>query len=152
MGLANSVSAVRDAAKDQAFEVMSKQREMGMAISIAQTRDMVQYMAGVWCGLAGLVTVASIAKKQGPGPAAIPLVVLPLIGFYQADMAYGTKLQRVVSEAEHILEHERDRLVPPKQAPFYNRYKGEVAARQGIPQPARVGDHWPTFVRQYLEK
>ena len=45
MGLANSVSAVRDAAKDQAFEVMSKQREMGMAISIAQTRDMVQYMA-----------------------------------------------------------------------------------------------------------
>ncbi|GMI09156.1 hypothetical protein TrLO_g12369 [Triparma laevis f. longispina] len=41
------------------------------------------------------------------------------------DFAYGTKLQRIVAEAEYIMERENQRFVPPKQAPFYKNYSSE---------------------------
>jgi hypothetical protein len=42
-----------------------------------------------------------------------------------ADMAYGNKLERVVAEAEHIMDNERYRFIPPKQAPFEKLYRDE---------------------------
>lgn len=43
-------------------------------------------------------------------------------------MAYGNKLLRVTKEAEYILEYERGRFVPFKQAPFRKFYSDEERA------------------------
>ena len=61
-----------------------------------------------------------------------------------ADMAYGNKLTRVVKEAEHIMENERGRFIPPKQAPFEKRY-GE-ADRALASDATAVGTYWPSFL------
>lgn len=61
-----------------------------------------------------------------------------------ADMAYGTKLIRVTREAEHIMDAEGERLVPPKQAFFYDKFKQEH--RSAYPEVTAVGTHWPQFL------
>jgi DhnA family fructose-bisphosphate aldolase class Ia len=66
------------------------------------------------------------------------------------DMAYGTKLTRVVKEAEHIMANERHRFVPPKQAPFNRFYtKAEKAAVADI---KAVGEHIPAGLPHSRQK
>jgi len=60
------------------------------------------------------------------------------------DAAYGNKMLRVVRETEHLLEHERGRFCPPKQAPFRGVYSEDEAADLGAATP--VGELWPSFL------
>ena len=64
------------------------------------------------------------------------------------DMAYGTKLKRVVQEAEYILEFEKEMLVPPKQAPFHKFYS-QVEDTRTAP---RVGEYWPFGLKKLLPR
>ena len=57
-----------------------------------------------------------------PPVAGVPIVIGALMLGNMADMAYGNKLQRVTKEAEYLMEFERERFVPPKQAPFSKFY------------------------------
>ena len=91
---------------------LMQQREMQMAVRIAQTRDTVWYFGSAWsCLVTGVATARALGHKPPP-VLFVPIVVGALALGNLADLAYGNKMMRVVKEAEHILEHEKGRLVP----------------------------------------
>jgi len=139
--------------RDQVIGFQAQQREVQMAIGMAQTRDLLQYIFGVWTGFAAIGVLATAKHRKFPAPLAIPLLVLPIVGGYQYDFAYHNKLRRVTQEAEHILEHERFRFIPPKQAPFSGLYEEEAKNLTGTPfhGAGRVGSYWPEPIRAWLE-
>mmetsp|Transcript_819 Transcript_819/g.1000 ORF Transcript_819/g.1000 Transcript_819/m.1000 type:complete len:154 (-) Transcript_819:47-508(-) len=135
--------------KDFQFRQAAVQREVMMAVNLANMRDRVQWGACLYSGL--LFGAAASLVKTGKVPAVIrpPLVVGGFALAFFTDFAYGSKLQRVTREAEHILEHERERLVPPNQVPFYKFYEEEAASQDKSIE--RVGRQWPSFIRSYFE-
>jgi hypothetical protein len=113
---------IKDTVNDEIAKRMMIQREIQLALTIARTRDTLFVFGSAWGVFAtGLVTAKALGKKVPPA-AGVPLVVggLLLGNFY--DLAYGNKLLRVAKEAEQILDRERGRLVPFKQAPFAKFY------------------------------
>ena len=74
-----------------------------------------------------------------------PLAILTFVLSYQYDFAYGTKLIRVRQEAEHILEHEREYLIPPKTMPSRKLWEKEAAVIPPGGPVKRVGEHWPFY-------
>ena len=88
-----------------------------------------------------MVTAKPLGKPLPP-VAGVPVVIGALVLGNVYDMAYGNKMLRVVKEAEHILEHERGRFVPFKQAPFSKFYTDEERATLFDVSTA-VGDLFP---------
>jgi len=134
-------------AKSVGLNYMAVQREVQMSVNIARTRDMVQWIGGVWTGLFTVGTLATLRAGKFPAPLAIPLIVLGIGGCYQADLAYGTKLRRVCKEAEFIMNEEKWRFIPPGQAPFAYVYDEEEDPHE----IHRVGEFWPSPIRAFLE-
>ena len=95
------------------------QREIQMSIEMSKARDSLLIFGSVYSTLVSGITVAKLAGKPVPAAAAIPFVVGGVMLGNMWDFAYGTKLQRVVAEAEYIMANEKHRFLPPKQAPFY---------------------------------
>jgi hypothetical protein len=131
-------------------EFQNSGREVQMSIQIAQTRDMLQWGAGVWLTILTGSTIATVKQGAFPKPAAIPLFFGGVVLANMTDMAYGTKLKRVVQEAEYIREHEREMLIPLKETPFRRLFEEEV--KNDTREASRVGNYWPTFVRAYLPR
>ncbi|GBG25913.1 Plasminogen receptor KT [Hondaea fermentalgiana] len=152
MGGALGVERKANEVRDLGLQYLAAQREMQMALNLAQARDFLQYLAGLWTGCATLGVVTALRGKF-PKPLAVPIGVLPLVMIYQADMAYFTKIRRVCKEAEHIMVDERWRFVPPTKAPFYKFYENEAAFLDSQPMKLgdRVGSYWPAYVRGFLE-
>ncbi len=135
-------SRIKQAVDDEIAKRMMVQREIQLALSIARARDTLFFFGSAWTVFATSVVTAKALGKKVPPVAGIPLVVggLVLGNFY--DLAYGNKLLRVGKEAEYILEHERGRFVPFKQAPFAKFYtEDERAALWG--GSTAVGDLFP---------
>ena len=116
------MSRLKSSLDDEIARKMMLQREIQMAVNISRTRDIVQIYGSAWGALVAGFSAAKLAGRNPPSLLLAPII----IGGFQlgnlADMAYGNKLNRVTKEAEHILEHERARLVPMKQAPFAKFY------------------------------
>jgi hypothetical protein len=89
------------------------------------------------------VTVAKAAGKKVPPLVGVPIAIGGIMLGNLADLAYGNKLQRVNLEAEYILEHEKSRFVPLKQAPFRQFYTDEESAAM-LDKATAVGDLWPS--------
>ena len=125
------------------------QREINMALNIAKARDAIQIFGSIYVSAVGGIGIAKLAGKPVPHIAAVPVVVggIALGNIY--DIAYGNKLQRVVKEAEYILDNEKHRFVPFKQAPFAKFYTEDQKA-QLLDQSTAVGDLFPsnTFSRK----
>ena len=119
---------VKAAVDEELGRRMMVQREVQMAVNIAKARDTIQIFGSVWAVFVSGVAGAKIAGKKVPPIAAVPVVVGGLMLGNMADMAYGNKLARVSKEAEHILDNERARLVPLKQAPLARFYSAEEKA------------------------
>lgn len=119
------------------------QREVQMAINMAKARDNIQIFGSLWLTLVSGAGAAKIAGKTVPSAAGIPIVVGAIVLGNMADMAYGNKLQRVTLEAEYILDYEKARFVPLKQAPFRQFYTEEEAAAM-LDQATAVGDLFPS--------
>ncbi len=120
-------------------------REVEISVNIAKARDSLQWFGGLYTVFVGAVSLRLLARKPVPGIAAVPAVIGGFGLAYLADLAYGTKMTRVVKEAEHILEHERVRFVPPKQAPFHALYS-EQEVSDATQRADAVGTYWPSFV------
>lgn len=70
---------------------------------------------------------------------------------YTGDRAYGTKMTRIVKEAEYIMDHERYRFVPPEQAPFSYVYDEERRkSEETLGASSRVGKWWPSPIASWL--
>ena len=65
----------------------------------------------LWLGsfyvIAGAGMIAGFARTKKPA-AIVPLLPLTFVVGYQADLAYGSKVNRIRAEAENILQYERD--------------------------------------------
>ncbi|XP_074138954.1 plasminogen receptor (KT) [Sminthopsis crassicaudata] len=97
---------------ERQLTIQNEMRERQMAMQIAWTREFLKYF-GTFFGLAVFgLTVGAIKKKQ---PVFFfPVVPLSFVFAYQYDMGYGTLLQRMKGEAEHILDIENSKLQLPK--------------------------------------
>jgi hypothetical protein len=91
------------------------QRELMMAMQLAKLRDDFSWMCRLHGTLATVLTVGFL-KTHKP-QLLIPFVPLGFSLAYTYDAAYGTKIERMVEEAERILATERARF----QVPLGNR-------------------------------
>jgi len=135
----------RDRIDDEITRRMMIQREVQMSINIAKARDTLQIFGSVWGTYVSGITIAKIAGKSIPPVAGVPMVVGGVLLGNMADMAYGNKLSRVSKEAEYIMENERQRLVPMKQAPMSRMYTNEEKA-QMFDQATAAGLLWPSSI------
>lgn len=132
---------VKKTIDDEIAKKMMLQREIQLAVNIAKARDTLWIFGTAWaCLLTGFSTAHALGRKP-PALLAVPIVVGGLALGNMADMAYGTKLNRVTKEAEYILEHERARFVPFRQAPFFKYYGEEEKSRYYAANA--VGDLFP---------
>eukprot|EP00924_Labyrinthula_sp_SR-Ha-C_P003213 snap_masked-scaffold_15-processed-gene-2.65-mRNA-1 protein AED:0.19 eAED:0.24 QI:0/-1/0/1/-1/1/1/0/154 len=133
--------------KDIPFRTLAIQREAQLAVNRAWARDFFQFGSGIY----SLILTGGILSRvrHGTVPVAIkaPLGLGAIILAYQYDMGYGNKMQRIVKEAEEMLEKEREIFIPPKQMPFYYIYEGE---EQNNTQSVKA--MWPEIVRKVLYK
>jgi hypothetical protein len=136
------LKGIKSNVEDELARRMMIQREITMAVNIAKARDTIWIFGSAW---ATLVVGAGTAKAMGrnvPPILGAPVVIGVLVLGNLADMAYGNKLNRVVKEAEYILDHERGRLVPFNQASFYKLYTDKEKAEY-YDQSTAVGDLFP---------
>jgi hypothetical protein len=107
-------NAVGKTMADNQREMMLKQREIGMAVAMAQTRDTLRFLGA---GVATYLPLGVLAATRSRSPAPLlPLLPLSFVMAYMYDMGYGNKLTRVRSEAGEILrEHHAAFRVPPNQ-------------------------------------
>jgi len=151
--MGNTLQHRVDDVKRQVQEMQMKQgdmqRQTQVALQVAFARDQFLWGSGLYA-LVVLGAGARAARGQFHPGLAVPLVLGAFALGYVGDMAYGTKLIRVRQEAEHILEHERTLLVPPKTMPARKNWATEVALIDARPggNPGRVSDKWYGPVRR----
>mmetsp|Transcript_26207 Transcript_26207/g.53265 ORF Transcript_26207/g.53265 Transcript_26207/m.53265 type:complete len:137 (-) Transcript_26207:258-668(-) len=119
-------------------------REVEMSVNISRARDSLMWFGGLYTVFLTGLGVGAIARKPIPPAVGVPVILGGFGLANMADMAYGTKLARVVKEAEHIMENERGRFVPPKQAFFNHLYTDEERTVYG--SVGAVGTYWPSFL------
>ena len=131
----------RSKVEDELARRMMLQREIQMAVNIAKARDTLCIFGTAWGTLVSGVAMARLAGKHVPPVAGVPIVIGGLVLGNVADMAYGNKLARVTKEVEYIMEYERSRFVPAKQAPFSKFYDDEE--RRLFEESTRVSELYP---------
>lgn len=133
----------RDKVEEEIARRMMIQREVQMSVNIAKARDTIQIFGSAYATFVSAVALAKLAGKSVPPVAGVPIVIGGLVLGNIFDLAYGNKLARVSKEAEHIMEQERYRLVPMKQAPVARFYSEEE--KEGMFDSATaVGGLWPS--------
>ncbi len=110
-GPADKMAETQRRMAERQLEMQQVMRERMMAAQIASARDLLNFYL-IFYGIAGTGLLVGAAKKGHPAFLA-PLVPLTIALAYQYDMAYYTKMDRIVAEAEHILAHERHLLAMP---------------------------------------
>jgi len=83
--------------------MMMTQAKRMQATMVAQQRELLVWEVGLYGLLVTGVSAATIKRGHFPVPAIFPLVLMPYAISYQADLAYGTKLERIKAEADRIL-------------------------------------------------
>lgn len=99
---------------ERQIQMQNQMREKMAATQIAMARERMTWLGSFYV----LACVAMIkGYRSGSRAAAAPFLPLTFLVAYQADLAYGTKLNRVKSEAESILMYERDIIEIPSGLP-----------------------------------
>lgn len=124
------------------------QREIQMSVTIAQARDKLMWYGSLYSLYLFGISAAILSKRAHKLPAVAPMPGIiggfGLLNLY--DVAYGGKLARVTKEAEYIMEHERSRLLPMKQAPFFKLYSDDEKSHFPYSTSDAVGSYWPSFL------
>lgn len=100
---------------ERQIQMQNQMRERMMAAQLAGSREMFMWL-GTFYLIAGTAMVAGFLKTRRPAVVA-PLLPLTFLVGYQADMAYGSKVIRIRSEAENILMFERELVEMPSGLP-----------------------------------
>ncbi len=100
---------------ERQIQMQNAMRERMMASQIARAREMFLWL-GSFYTLATLGMISAFRRTKKP-TALAPLLPLTFIVGYQADLAYGSKMNRIKAEAENILAFERDVLESPMGLP-----------------------------------
>merc|ERR1719507_2740769 len=100
---------------ERQIQMQNQMRERMAAAQIARAREMFLWL-GSFYGIAGFAMLSGFARTKKPAVIA-PLLPLTFVVGYQADLAYGSKLDRIKAEAENILMFERDLVDIPTGLP-----------------------------------
>lgn len=91
------------AQRDAQAKMMEANIKRQVAIQMAATRERLNWQLGFWLA-ANVGVAARFIKTKTVHPVSIfPVVILPYIMAYQADLAYGNKMDRIKAEADRIL-------------------------------------------------
>ena len=105
--VANKMAENQKATMASQREAQQKMMETNMkrqvAIQMAATRERLNWQFVGWSIVTTAIGVRFAATKQIHATAAFPLVILPYLMLYQADMAYGNKMDRIKAESDRIL-------------------------------------------------
>lgn len=114
---------------ERQIQMQDQMRERMMATQIARARDLFVWL-GSFYGVAGGAMLAGFARTKNPRILA-PLLPLTFVVGYQADMAYGTKMNRIKAEAENIVMYEKDLIEIPGGLPTLSTIDaGRMKAQQ----------------------
>merc|ERR1719336_1200412 len=91
---------------ERQIQMQDQMRERMAAQQIAKARELFLWF-GSFYAVAGGAMLAAFARTKKP-TAIAPLLPLTFLVGYQADLAYGSKVNRIKAEAENILQYERD--------------------------------------------
>lgn len=100
---------------ERQIQMQNQMRERMAAAQIAKAREMVVWL-GSFYTLAATGMITGFLRTKRPAVIA-PLLPLTFMVGYQADLAYGSKLNRIKSEAENIMMFERDIIEMPSGLP-----------------------------------
>merc|ERR1712183_983413 len=81
-------------------QIQIAMRERMVAGQVAGAREMFFWLGGFYV-IAGAGMIVGFARPKKPA-AIVPLLPLTFIVGYQADLAYGSKVNRIRAEAENI--------------------------------------------------
>lgn len=76
------------------MEMQNMMRERMMAMQIARARELLTYWVGPFYVLATLACIGAARRNKHPRYLG-PIIPLSFAVGYQADLAYGTKIQRI---------------------------------------------------------
>ncbi|XP_010891150.1 plasminogen receptor (KT) [Esox lucius] len=107
--------------------MQNQMRERQMAMQIAWSREFLKYY-GTFFSLTTLGLTMGAIKKRKPS-LFVPIVPLGFILAYQMDMAYGSLIYRMRSEAESIIVSEHNRLDLPHGAISFESIEKERRAK-----------------------
>ena len=96
------------------LQMQLQMRERMVAASIAQARDLTQWIGGALMFAAPALALG--AARTGNRALLGPLFPLSVVFLYNYDFAYHSKMQRVLSAADRILVEERELLGMPGPA------------------------------------
>jgi hypothetical protein len=159
MGVINSVEKrieqkQLDAAIRQqllSFKKLKRRRDYEIATKIATTRDRVYWM----CGFYGAMGTASIGRMiylrefNALPLKYVPFVLVPFLVAYQADFAWGTKVDRIDKEARKILKSEKHWFTEPMELSpllqehymtYWTETNKKLEAKGYLPE-----SHWASF-------
>lgn len=97
------------------MQMQNYMREMQMAMQIARARDLFHFWA-VFYSIALPMSAAGFRRTRNPA-ALVPIIPLTFVVGYFGDMAYGTKMKRIVDDADVILKAEQNLLKMPRPLP-----------------------------------
>ncbi|KXJ24040.1 plasminogen receptor (KT) [Exaiptasia diaphana] len=140
MGSTVSTAMDENLKKNQAFMKETQQLQLGrqmqmqtqmqrrqMSMMLAGSREMFMWLASFY-GIATVGMFAGYMKTKNPAVIA-PFLPLSFIVGYQADYAYGNKIDRIRDEAERIMREEPRLLSLPYGLPtFQDIEEGRKAA------------------------
>ena len=95
------------------MQLQMRNRQLAQQLAMVRERT---YWYGTFYVLAALGLTRGYLKNKQPWALA-PLLPLTFIVGYQIDMAFGNKMDRIISEADSILEHEKPLLAVPGGPP-----------------------------------
>ena len=118
----------------------NQMRERLLAMQIARARELLNWFTAFY---AISVTSLSMSYRRTRKPGFLmPIIPLTFVLAYQADLAYGTKLQRIRAEAEHIMQHESETLFLPCGIPTVSSID---LARQVESERLKLHPHMPAL-------
>lgn len=100
---------------ERQIHMQNEMREKMMSMQIARSRELL-YWFGSFYIVAAIGMITGFRRTRKPGTL-VPLLPLSFILAYQADLSYGSKLNRIKMEAENILMFERDLVSMPMGVP-----------------------------------
>ncbi|XP_027217103.1 plasminogen receptor (KT) isoform X1 [Penaeus vannamei] len=100
---------------ERQIHMQNEMREKLMSMQIARARELL-YWFGAFYAISAIGMIAGFRRTRKPGTL-VPLLPLTFIVAYQADLAYGSKLNRIKMEAENILVFERELVSMPMGVP-----------------------------------
>ncbi|KAL1493250.1 hypothetical protein ABEB36_011339 [Hypothenemus hampei] len=93
----------------------NQMRERQVALELARQRELFYWLGAFY--FTSVIGALSSYRYKRNSSILTPLVPLTFIFAYQADLAYGNKLHRILIEAEHIMQFEPHLLQLPLDVP-----------------------------------